>query len=404
MAVTTIAKIQHRRGVYSDLPTSLNEAELGWCTDTRQLFIGNSSPFTGNTQILTEYSANEQIIQNQWTTPSGSIITAVSRGIGKKLNDVVSVQDFGAVADGVTDNAPIINAAIAELFNIIGSPTTIEQTQQVTLFMPAGTYSIQSPLLLYPNLKLVGSGTGSTIILVNDNSMNFVMETVDSLGQSGANIGGTGGNLPSHITIKDITINTNNFKIDAVQLTRYRGIAFNNVEFIGGYVNGVGGDSGLYPNAAIRLSAAGATVPIYDCVFVNCSFNNFAYAVYADDPISNTTLTTSTINNCWRGVNIGQTPVNNGPSLTLLSGNRFTNIDSWGVYLGDTSSNPGVTSLGNSYTNVGITESTNSIYFGTSSTVCSSMGDSFSSSPGIEDAGSSNIILNSQQNNHSTWV
>lgn len=65
-----IALIQHRRGNLSELPTQLNEAELGFATDTNELFIGNPSnpalaerieanifPY-GNVQILTEFSEN----------------------------------------------------------------------------------------------------------------------------------------------------------------------------------------------------------------------------------------------------------------------------------------------------------------------------------------------------------
>ena len=65
-----IALIQHRRGNLSELPTQLNEAELGFATDTNELFIGNPSnpalaerieanifPY-GNVQILTEFTEN----------------------------------------------------------------------------------------------------------------------------------------------------------------------------------------------------------------------------------------------------------------------------------------------------------------------------------------------------------
>ena len=65
-----IALIQHRRGKLSELPTQLNEAELGFATDTNELFIGNPNnpglmeridsnifPY-GNVQILTEFTEN----------------------------------------------------------------------------------------------------------------------------------------------------------------------------------------------------------------------------------------------------------------------------------------------------------------------------------------------------------
>lgn len=56
MTINVISQIQHRRGIRSDLPDQLAEGELGWCLDTRQLFIGNSDGFGYNTEILTEFS------------------------------------------------------------------------------------------------------------------------------------------------------------------------------------------------------------------------------------------------------------------------------------------------------------------------------------------------------------
>lgn len=60
MAVTEVAKIQVRSGLYENLP-ALDTGEFGWCVDTQQLFIGKGTlaegaPETGVTEILTEYS------------------------------------------------------------------------------------------------------------------------------------------------------------------------------------------------------------------------------------------------------------------------------------------------------------------------------------------------------------
>ena len=60
MAIVQISQITNRKGLAIDLP-QLAGAELGWSTDTRQLFIGNGTlaegaPVIGNTEILTEFS------------------------------------------------------------------------------------------------------------------------------------------------------------------------------------------------------------------------------------------------------------------------------------------------------------------------------------------------------------
>jgi hypothetical protein len=60
MAIVQISQISNRKGLAVDLP-QLAGAELGWSTDTRQLYIGNGTledgaPVIGNTEILTEFS------------------------------------------------------------------------------------------------------------------------------------------------------------------------------------------------------------------------------------------------------------------------------------------------------------------------------------------------------------
>jgi hypothetical protein len=60
MAITQISQIQVRRGLNQDLP-QLAGGELGWSTDTRQLYIGNGllsegAPVEGVTELLTQYS------------------------------------------------------------------------------------------------------------------------------------------------------------------------------------------------------------------------------------------------------------------------------------------------------------------------------------------------------------
>ena len=58
---------------------------------------------------------------------------AVSRSIQNKLEDVVSIKDFGATADSTTDDAPFIDAAI-----------TYAIANGKRVYIPAGTYSIQT--------------------------------------------------------------------------------------------------------------------------------------------------------------------------------------------------------------------------------------------------------------------
>jgi len=54
MAIIQISKLQQRSGNLVDLP-QLDEAELGWASDERRLFIGKTTP-NENVEILTSYS------------------------------------------------------------------------------------------------------------------------------------------------------------------------------------------------------------------------------------------------------------------------------------------------------------------------------------------------------------
>jgi hypothetical protein len=68
MAIVQISRITNRRGLQQDLP-QLAPGELGWCLDTRLLFIGNGtleegSPAIGNTEVLTEFSDIKRLVEN----------------------------------------------------------------------------------------------------------------------------------------------------------------------------------------------------------------------------------------------------------------------------------------------------------------------------------------------------
>jgi hypothetical protein len=73
---------------------------------------------------------------------------AVNRAINLKLNETVSVKDFGAVGDGTTDDTDAINNAL---------------TAGSCIYIPAGTYKITSTLYVSAGKKIYGDGV-STII------------------------------------------------------------------------------------------------------------------------------------------------------------------------------------------------------------------------------------------------
>ena len=77
---------------------------------------------------------------------------ATSRSVQAKLRESVSVMDFGAVGDGVTDDSAAIQAAI----DAVGAGGRV--------FFPAGTYGISSPINMKTQRNLVGVGASGSII------------------------------------------------------------------------------------------------------------------------------------------------------------------------------------------------------------------------------------------------
>ena len=95
---------------------------------------------------------------------------AVTRTVASKLGDVISVKDFGAVGDGVTDDSRAIKAAL-DYANSIGGGS---------VYLPAGTYlkkdlssspSAYVVLYIYSNTTLFGDGD-SSIIFFDDTDTN----------------------------------------------------------------------------------------------------------------------------------------------------------------------------------------------------------------------------------------
>ena len=76
---------------------------------------------------------------------------AVTRTVDSKLEDVISVKDFGVRGDGSTDDAANINVALT-------------QAAGKTIYFPAGTYIIGAELQPKTGTTIVGDGIENTII------------------------------------------------------------------------------------------------------------------------------------------------------------------------------------------------------------------------------------------------
>lgn len=105
---------------------------------------------------------------------------AVERLVSDKLKEWVSVKDFGAVGDGVTDDTSAIQSAID---SIVGG----------TVHFPVGTFLISAPIQLRRGVMLQGAGpfdtraNASTKILLKSGSNCAMLQTpAAALGQAEA--------------------------------------------------------------------------------------------------------------------------------------------------------------------------------------------------------------------------
>jgi hypothetical protein len=90
-------------------------------------------------------------------TQSGAGATV--RTVDSKLKDIISVKDFGAVGDGVTDDTIAIQAAIdnaAQMFNQVAFPPAGAVYTSPIVVFPPGAYRITNTLNVYVGLTLTG--------------------------------------------------------------------------------------------------------------------------------------------------------------------------------------------------------------------------------------------------------
>ena len=107
-----------------------------------------SAKIADDTIVNADVNASAGIVATKLSfTQAGAGATA--RTIDSKLKDVVSVKDFGAVGDGVTDDTAAVQAAINQA-----------QSSSKSLFFPAGTYAITSALTSSSTGQLVLFGEG----------------------------------------------------------------------------------------------------------------------------------------------------------------------------------------------------------------------------------------------------
>jgi hypothetical protein len=185
MAIVQISKIQVRRGQkYSNTGVpQLSSGEFAWAVDSQELYIGNGSiaegaPYVGNTKILTEHDNLIELLGSyQFAIDTPSISGTVSRSLQTKLDESVSVLDFGPaeMADGVIDCTTFFQTAIDQLF------LNVDATFKRRLRIPPGRYKFNSDLFLPSTAFLEGENRVTVILDFGSNDVRFksALETLE---------------------------------------------------------------------------------------------------------------------------------------------------------------------------------------------------------------------------------
>jgi hypothetical protein len=281
MAVTQISRIQVRRGRKIS-PTGIPQlagGEIAWAVDSQELFIGNGSvaegaPYVGNTKILTEHDNILALISSYKFGGGDSdspIPFSVARSFQSKLDEYVSVLDFGGAGDGVSNNVTAFETAFSQLYQ-----NTIETYRKV-LVIPNGEYIFDTDLRVPSYVEMVGETKHGVILRFTNNSgIKFVNE-----------IGGVENPAdfteiirPENIRIANLSISSGNST-----LTGSRFVLFENVAFVGSYVlaNPV-----IFPQEQTsgifwRNDVTG--VETTNLKFKSCSFKNYPIGVRCEQSV-----------------------------------------------------------------------------------------------------------------------
>ena len=343
MPIVQISRIQHRRGKKTDLP-QLAAGELGWSIDDQRLYIGNGTvadgaPAVGNTEIITgSSSAFTTALKHTYKGYLGEstpITTSTQRPVAEKLDNIVSVKDFGAKGDDSTADLTAIQNAIDEIYRDTDKADT--RSRRI-LFFPAGTYRINASMTIPPHAHLVGEGPDKTIIRNSGNGPVAVTEDTNG------NVYGSIGSAPTQIQISNITFR-NTVAYGGVSIDNATKVYFNNCMFTGSYIQS-GADAPNSKGVTVRSTSA---LPCSQIVFNQCQFTKFARLVDLSYDVTNVRFNDCDFSVAYYGALIGEqmdgssNGLTNGPIDVQFSGSSWSTINQQALWVKPTAgANAGV--------------------------------------------------------------
>jgi len=289
VAIVQISRIQHRRGTGE--PPQLASGEIAWSLDQQKLYIGSGSttegaPAVTNVEILTE---NTDILDLANQYAYRNLLNTTALTFQQKLDQNVTVLDFGAKGDGATNDAPAIQAAIDSLM------LNSVPNEKMMLRIPAGVYNLNETVYIPPFLTLVGDGIGNTILVGQFLSVitetTPVLQTVSGLAQPGGpyifpsvdiqEVDTPQVNQARNIEISGMTIQQNR-KGPALKIDHCARSFFHDLHLVSDWQDSWGGENNPDESLSIgiHMTNSGGIAPCKENVFENITVHDFKAGVH----------------------------------------------------------------------------------------------------------------------------
>jgi hypothetical protein len=405
MAVIEIAKIQVRRGQENQTGVPpLAGGEFAWAADTENLYIGLKREDGGsrdaNIRVLTEndlrnffVAGSGQYITGVYTYRSGTEITVFNSGtsiyteyspgtevlrtLQDKLDEYVSVKDFGVLGDGgINSQDELFQLAIDRLYSSTATEYATSGPSGKVLHIPSGEYAITATIYLPKNAHLIGEGIDKTILVLKSDG-EHVFQTIDvdeyrnnpSAYPPAGVFTNTNINamstpyIPSNIHIENMTIRfettaetTLTGGLSLLSLDCAENALIRRVKFEGNFNETKIADSNY---SAIDLRGYAEEKTTRNVVIDDCEFKNLHSGITSNYDVTNIAIQNSFFTKLFNGIafnrNLDTVVASTGPRFVRVENNKFLDVMEDAFYVGANNSTTGTnhTSIGNQYINVG---------------------------------------------------
>ena len=301
---------------------------------------------TSSVNTIYHYRSDTDYISN--------VTTSTPRTVQNKLDDTVSIADFGVVTGpGGTDITAHMQDAVQTIFN---NPTNKDDSRRA-LKIPAGVYTIGQTIDLPPRTVLIGEGNGLTTLILSNNT-GTMFRTVDAFGVGYEGQMQTGSTSSSRdVLISDMTLsyfnsdNTNNgplVSLDNTKNTRIHNVGFNTK------------DAADIVNTGTAIAIRG-TATVYESQIVSrnieitdCLFNSLGRAIDINGSVTGPIIENNIFSNLRQGLRSTAASTSTSPPVNIaINNNKFMSIAEVAILVGTSTFATNVISSHNTYHYVG---------------------------------------------------